>query len=105
MAYFDARIFSGIAQSVFSSRALHGHKLDDVLNMLRDRGIMINDFNPHLLYGTFLKKKLVNVIGFDPKTKENVTVQRGRLYSDQVKLDDFNLEQQTTFVMAKYWPK
>lgn len=92
---------SAIAQSVFSNRELFGKKLGEVMQMLREENIMINDYNPHLYFGTFFKKKLVEVEGVDPTVNKTCKVIRGRVYSDNVRLVD--MEDAVDFVMRKYW--
>jgi tRNA(His) 5'-end guanylyltransferase len=126
-AYFDARVFSvandteameavlwrqrddtfrngvnAIAQSMFSSRALHGKKLVQVMQMLREKNVLLSDYNPHLLFGTFFKKKLVEIDGLNPKTGETCRVTRGRVHTESnVRLVD--MEDPVDFVMRKYW--
>lgn len=126
VAYFDARVFSvtndieamesilwrqrddtfrngvnAIAQATFSSRALHGKKLGEVMEMLRQKNILINEYPSHLLYGTMFKKKLVTVIGKNPKTGETCPVVRGRVHSESVSLS--KMADAVGFVMSKYW--
>lgn len=126
--YFDARVFSvpdtrtafeavywrykydtfrngvsAVAQSAFSHKQLHKKSTGEMMRMLKEKGIMLNKYSGHLLYGTFAKKKLVEVEGTDPRTGETVMVTRGRVHFDQVKLGDMSEEEQTDFIMRKYW--
>lgn len=128
LAYFDARVFSvenekegvsavrwryefdtfrngvmGLAQTIFSSKQLHKKSLGEVMKMLKDKRVMLNEQDPHLLYGTFIKKELFEHTGFDPKTQKKVKVMRSRIKSDQVKLCELTEEEQKDFVFRKYW--
>lgn len=127
-AFFDARVFSvkneeeavaavlwrfkfdtfrngvnGLAQTIFPRKSLHKKTLGEIMTMLREKGVLLTQQNPHLLFGTFIKKKLVQAEGFNPIKKEKVVVNRTVINADQVKLDKLTTEQQVDFIMRKYW--
>jgi tRNA(His) guanylyltransferase len=128
MAYFDSRVFSvtddnmakdavfwrykydtfrngisTLAQTIYSAKEVNKKSTGDKISMLKDANVMLVDQDPHLLYGTFIKKKLVEVMRYDHKTKQNVSVTRCMIHSDQVKLSDMTPDKQTEFIMRKYW--
>jgi tRNA(His) 5'-end guanylyltransferase len=126
IAYFDARVFSVVndvgayqavfwrshydtyrngvsilAQSHFSSKHLHRKSVATMKRMLLEKKVLMDDQDPHLFFGTFVKKRLVEVKGYDRKKKEEVLVKRGRIHYGQVHSDDLSPE--SGFIMAKYW--
>lgn len=128
-AYFDARVFSvddekvameaiwwryrfdtwrngvaGLAQAEFSTKELHGKSTGDQMKMLKEKGIMLVSQDPHLLFGTFVKKEMYDTTGYDPKKKVEVPVKRSRLIAKSLpNWKDETEEKRVLFVMRKYW--
>ena len=132
-AYFDARIFScnsdedamnavywrfrddafrngvnGLAQSVFSHYCLHKKSLTRVIVMLKEHGILLENQDSHLLYGTFVKRKIVKLekIFFFKffKNSTNSTYDRTIVHADHINLCKMeNDTERIKFVLSKYW--
>lgn len=127
-AYFDARVFStyndlgayqvvlwrhkyvtyrngvsSLAQSVFSHRELQNKSVKEMKRMLLDKNIILNDCDPHLLYGTFIKKQLFEEKAFDRRDQKDVMARRTRIHRGNINLSNMSEEDGVNFVMAKYW--
>lgn len=119
--YFDARVMVGevseirdtvwwrfnndtfkngvsmIAQTLFSSKELHGVGTKSRMEMI---GPDLSGYPEHLLYGTLVKKEL-----FEKALEDGKSVTRGRVVARSGKvLKGLTMDEVTDLVFAKYWP-
>ncbi|KAF2802541.1 uncharacterized protein BDZ99DRAFT_468982 [Mytilinidion resinicola] len=103
-AYFDARVFgipsveealnclvwrcrgdavrnfvNAFARTLFSTRELHGKRCEEVLEMMKDKGIVYEEAVPSwAVEGSIVKRELVEHVGLNGKTGEEETTMRSR---------------------------
>ncbi|KAJ3194657.1 hypothetical protein HK101_002246 [Irineochytrium annulatum] len=98
---------SSVAQSLFSSKELHGKNIPSLVELIASKGVDVyKDFHAKYLFGTFVKRELFELEGFtDPRTGSFVKqpVIRGRLRTGSFNWADYTPEERVKFVAAKYW--
>lgn len=97
---------NGLAQSVFGGKRLHGVPLGKVIEMLRERGVTLDEQPPELLYGTFAKRERYTRAGVDPRTGEEREAERTRVRSFVFpQFGDLTEDERTRFLLARVWPE
>ena len=129
-AYFDSRIFevetnedlikavnwryrydtyrngvNSLASTIFTKKELYKKSLTDVKQMLKDKNVLLENQPKHLLYGTFIKKKIIKKLAIDYYTKQEKEVERNIVYADYFDFSNLSEEKQVEFIMSKHWPE
>lgn len=103
---------NSLAQSVFSNDSfrniilysLHKKSLSQVIGMLKEQDIHLENQDSHLLYGTFVKRKIVKLEAFDKFLKKEIVVDRTIVHADHINLCKMeNDAERIKFVLSKYW--
>jgi hypothetical protein len=93
-----------IASSKFSHKELHGKSVTEMISILGKVGVnVLEDIHPRYLFGTWIKKKIVELVMQHPKTNQEVLVSRGKVFCGSFNWSEWSSEDRTNFLMEKYW--